>query len=156
MSHQYGMGPLSEGQTGTAPITMFRHPLLHHFQLTLFSKLPLKPMTTLADVRYSMAVGFLQQRLAFCSACSEHQHPLLHHFQLTLFSKLPLKPMTTLADVRYSMAVRELLQCDIHHHLQSNMIPAKPCTLQSGGLAWRLLTARQQGSSAVRRGPIAC
>lgn len=56
IEHQFGMGPIAPGQTGTAPITMFRHPLLHHFQVTLFSKLPLKPMTTLEDVRYSMAV----------------------------------------------------------------------------------------------------
>ena len=57
LSHEYGCGPVPEGQTGTAPITMFRHALLHHFQLTLFSKLPLKPMTLIEDVRTSLGVS---------------------------------------------------------------------------------------------------
>ena len=57
LSHEYGCGPIPEGQTGTAPITMFRHALLHHFQLTLFSKLPLKPMTLIEDVRTSLGVS---------------------------------------------------------------------------------------------------
>ena len=56
MAHQFGMGPIAEGQTGTAPITMFRHRLLHHFQVSLFSKLPLRPMTRLEDVRMHLVV----------------------------------------------------------------------------------------------------
>ena len=37
-------------------MSVFRHRLLHHFQLTIFCKLPAEPIVTQEDIRYSLMV----------------------------------------------------------------------------------------------------
>ena len=48
--HRFGCGPL---QAGEAPpgVRVFKHRLLQHFMLSLFCKLPVQPMTRIADMR---------------------------------------------------------------------------------------------------------
>jgi predicted Zn-dependent peptidase len=44
--HQWGCGPAPP-----APVSIFRHRLLQLFQLSVFCKLPIRPMTTMDDLR---------------------------------------------------------------------------------------------------------
>lgn len=50
VEHQWGCGPLLHGNR-PAPISIFRHRLLQLFQLSVFCKLPIRPMTTMQDLR---------------------------------------------------------------------------------------------------------
>lgn len=50
VEHQWGCGPLL-GAGKPAPVSIFRHRLLQLFQLSVFCKLPIQPMTTLYDLR---------------------------------------------------------------------------------------------------------
>ena len=56
--HKFGHGPLAENE-GPASVNIFRHPLLHHFMLSLFCKLPLLPMTRLEHLRQSFMMRIL-------------------------------------------------------------------------------------------------
>lgn len=55
VEHRFGRGPLTPDEQ-PAPISVFRHRLLHHFSLTLFCKLPVEPISTMEDTRYSLMV----------------------------------------------------------------------------------------------------
>eukprot|EP00798_Chlamydomonas_sp_ICE-L_P019762 gene19762-26456_t len=48
--HNHGFGPLAPGE-GPAKISIFRHPLLQHYMLSIFCKLPVQPMTTMGHMR---------------------------------------------------------------------------------------------------------
>ncbi len=48
--HVFGHGPLGPNFM-PAPVSMFRHPLLQHFTLSVFCKLPIAGMTKMADLR---------------------------------------------------------------------------------------------------------
>lgn len=62
MRHQFGCGPLAPGEQ-PAPVSIFRHRLLHHFVLTLFSKLPSEPITTKEAIRSSLMVRIASRLL---------------------------------------------------------------------------------------------
>jgi hypothetical protein len=50
VAHQFGYGPLREGET-PAPVKIFRHPLLQHFMLSVFCKMPITSMTTMQQLK---------------------------------------------------------------------------------------------------------
>lgn len=50
VEHQWGCGPLTHGGR-VAPVSIFRHRLLQLFQLSLFCKLPVRPMAAMDDLR---------------------------------------------------------------------------------------------------------
>lgn len=50
VEHKFGYGPLAPGEQ-SAPVSVFRHPLLQHFQLSIFCKLPVRPMVSMSDLR---------------------------------------------------------------------------------------------------------
>ena len=53
--HRFGCGPLQEGE-GAPTVRVFKHRLLQHFMLSLFCKLPVQPMTRIADMRAAFMV----------------------------------------------------------------------------------------------------
>jgi len=53
VEHQWGCGPLVHA-VPPAPVSVFRHRLLQLFQLSVFSKLPILPMTTMHDLRQGL------------------------------------------------------------------------------------------------------
>ncbi len=67
VEHQWGCGtalhpaPVAGGagphRGGAAPVSVFRHRLLQLFQLSIFCKLPIRPMTTLKDLRCVSPAG---------------------------------------------------------------------------------------------------
>lgn len=50
VEHQWGCGSPLHGAP-PAPVSIFRHRLLQLFQLSVFCKLPIRPMTKMADIR---------------------------------------------------------------------------------------------------------
>ncbi|KAK9797772.1 hypothetical protein WJX73_010222 [Symbiochloris irregularis] len=58
VEHEWGVGPLPPNYQ-PAPVSIFRHRLLHDFQLTLFCKLPAEPVVTKEDTRYTLMVRLL-------------------------------------------------------------------------------------------------
>lgn len=48
--HKWGFGPLAEGEK-PAEVKIFRHPLLQHFMLSVFCKLPIQSMTRMAHLK---------------------------------------------------------------------------------------------------------
>ena len=53
--HRFGCGPLREGEAPPG-VRVFKHRLLQHFMLSLFCKLPVQPMTRIADMRAAFMV----------------------------------------------------------------------------------------------------
>uniref|UniRef100_A0A6U0W9G0 Mitochondrial processing peptidase n=1 Tax=Polytomella parva TaxID=51329 RepID=A0A6U0W9G0_9CHLO len=53
VEHLFGYGSLAPATAvpSQVPISVFRHPLLQQFMLTLFCKLPIQPMTRMGDLR---------------------------------------------------------------------------------------------------------
>lgn len=47
--HRWGAGPLQGAEEPV--VAVFRHRLLQQFMLTIFSKLPVQPVTTMRDLR---------------------------------------------------------------------------------------------------------
>jgi len=56
--HKHGHGPLAPGER-PAEVKMFRHPLLQHFMLTLFCKLPIQPMSRMAHLRQLLMIRIM-------------------------------------------------------------------------------------------------
>ena len=52
VQHTFGVA-LESQQAGAAKVEVFRHRLLQHFMLSVFCKLPVQTITTLADLRYA-------------------------------------------------------------------------------------------------------
>lgn len=50
VAHKHGHGPMAPGE-GAAAVSVFRHPLLQSFMLSVFCKLPVTSMTTMDDLR---------------------------------------------------------------------------------------------------------
>jgi predicted Zn-dependent peptidase len=50
VDHQWGCGPPLRGPS-SAPVSIFRHRLLQLFQVSVFCKLPIRPMTKMEDLR---------------------------------------------------------------------------------------------------------
>ncbi|KAG2437818.1 hypothetical protein HXX76_005438 [Chlamydomonas incerta] len=50
VQHKWGYGPLAPGEQ-PAEVKIFRHPLLQHFMLSVFCKLPIQPMTRMAHLK---------------------------------------------------------------------------------------------------------
>ena len=55
MEHVFGCGALHPGAKA-AKTEVFQHRLLQHFQLSIFCKLPVQPLQTIADLRRSFMV----------------------------------------------------------------------------------------------------
>lgn len=51
VEHQWGCGQQLVHAPAPAPVSVFRHRLLQLFQLSVFCKLPIRPMTTMHDLR---------------------------------------------------------------------------------------------------------
>ncbi|KAG1670958.1 hypothetical protein FOA52_011393 [Chlamydomonas sp. UWO 241] len=58
VGHMVGWGPLRAGER-PAEVKIFRHPLLHHYMLSIFCKLPISPMTTMEHLRQAFMVRTL-------------------------------------------------------------------------------------------------
>lgn len=56
--HRFGYGPLSPSEP-PAEVKIFRHPLLHHYMLSIFCKLPILPMTQMQHLRQSFMMRIL-------------------------------------------------------------------------------------------------
>lgn len=52
VEHQWGCGGQLVHASAAAPVSVFRHRLLQLFQLSVFCKLPIRPMTTMHDLRW--------------------------------------------------------------------------------------------------------
>ncbi|GIL94695.1 hypothetical protein Vretimale_918 [Volvox reticuliferus] len=50
VQHKWGYGPLAPGEQ-PAEVKIFRHPLLQHFILSVFCKLPIQPMTDMVHLK---------------------------------------------------------------------------------------------------------
>lgn len=50
VEHEHGCGPLAPGE-GPAAVKIFRHPLLQHFMLSIFCKLPIRQVQTMKDLK---------------------------------------------------------------------------------------------------------
>ncbi|GLC34133.1 hypothetical protein PLESTB_000841000 [Pleodorina starrii] len=50
VEHKWGHGPLKQGEQ-PAEVKVFRHPLLQHFMLSVFCKLPIQPLTEMAHLK---------------------------------------------------------------------------------------------------------
>ncbi|KAI8464353.1 MAG: LuxS/MPP-like metallohydrolase [Monoraphidium minutum] len=64
VAHKHGYGPLAPGE-GPAPVSVFRHPLLQSFMLSVFCKLPVTSMTTMDDLRKVFMVRILLSAFTF-------------------------------------------------------------------------------------------
>jgi len=53
--HHWGMGPLAPAER-PAPVSTFQHPLLQNFMLSVFCKVPITPMTTMAHLRQLLMI----------------------------------------------------------------------------------------------------
>ncbi|CAG9466529.1 unnamed protein product [Pedinophyceae sp. YPF-701] len=69
VEHVYGMsdwqGRPVQVIEGTAPVRVFRHPLLQHFQLSLFCKMPVREINSMEDLRYAFIVRLVLSVLQF-------------------------------------------------------------------------------------------
>lgn len=61
--HKYGVGLATPDKP--VGVSIFRHPLLPHFQLSMFCKLPTSPIVTFQDLRYSFIVRIIIAILQF-------------------------------------------------------------------------------------------
>lgn len=59
VDHQWGCFPTQPSYPRPTPISVFRHRLLQLFQLSIFCKLPIQPMTTMEDLRRAFMVRIL-------------------------------------------------------------------------------------------------
>lgn len=50
VTHMFGVGPLQANE-GPAPVSIFQHPLLQNFMLTIFCKTPIYQLKTVEDLR---------------------------------------------------------------------------------------------------------
>lgn len=64
VQHKFGCGPLQPGEQA-APVSVFKHHLLQHFMLSLFCKLPVQPMDTMAGLRASFMARLMLSVLQF-------------------------------------------------------------------------------------------
>eukprot|EP00884_Botryococcus_braunii_P007566 jgi/Botrbrau1/16810/Bobra.150_2s0037.1 len=64
VEHHYGCGPLQPGEN-PASVKVFQHRLLQHFMLSIFCKLPVRKLSTIADLRHSFMVRILLSVLTF-------------------------------------------------------------------------------------------
>lgn len=64
VQHHFGCGPLAPGEE-RAGVAIFRHRLLQHFMLSLFCKLPVRPLRTARDVRDGFMARVLLSVLQF-------------------------------------------------------------------------------------------
>ena len=62
--HNYGCGPMRPGE-GATKVNIFRHHLLQSFQLNVFCKLPLVPVTTLEGLRRAFIIRMLISVFSF-------------------------------------------------------------------------------------------
>jgi hypothetical protein len=62
--HKHGCWPMSPDEPAV-PVSIFRHPLLQHFTLTLFCKLPVVSLKSLDDLKYSFMVRLLLSTFQF-------------------------------------------------------------------------------------------
>jgi hypothetical protein len=62
--HNYGCGPMRPDE-GSTKVNIFRHHLLQSFQLNVFCKLPLVPVTTLEGLRRAFIIRMLISVFAF-------------------------------------------------------------------------------------------
>eukprot|EP00798_Chlamydomonas_sp_ICE-L_P027064 gene27064-2297_t len=58
VEHKHGYGPLAVDE-GPAKISIFRHPLLQHFMLSIFCKLPIQPMTTMGHMKQMLMMRII-------------------------------------------------------------------------------------------------
>jgi hypothetical protein len=58
VAHKHGYGPMAPGE-GPAAVSVFKHPLLQSFMLSVFCKLPVTSMTTMDDLRKVFMVSRL-------------------------------------------------------------------------------------------------
>lgn len=56
--HKYGHGPMAEGET-SAPVSVFRHPLLQHYMLSVFCKLPIQPTSSMAHLKQALMMRII-------------------------------------------------------------------------------------------------
>lgn len=64
VAHKHGYGPMAPGE-GPAAVSVFRHPLLQTFMLSVFCKLPVMSMTTMEDLRKVFMVRILLSAFTF-------------------------------------------------------------------------------------------
>uniref|UniRef100_A0A383WE33 Peptidase M16 N-terminal domain-containing protein n=1 Tax=Tetradesmus obliquus TaxID=3088 RepID=A0A383WE33_TETOB len=63
--HRHGCGPLMPSEPPAPPVSIFRHPLLQHFMLTVFCKLPVVTLSSMGDLKYSFMVRLLLSAFQF-------------------------------------------------------------------------------------------
>jgi hypothetical protein len=63
--HRHGCGPLQPNEPPVPPVSIFRHPLLQHFMLTVFCKLPVVSLSSMADLKYSFMVRLILSAFQF-------------------------------------------------------------------------------------------
>lgn len=64
VDHKFGAGPLAPGEQ-PAPVSIFRHPLLQHFMLSVFCKLPLIPMTRVEHLQHQVMIRIILSAFQF-------------------------------------------------------------------------------------------
>ena len=64
VQHRFGCGPLQPGEQPPG-VSVFRHHLLQHFMLSLFCKLPVQPMNTMAGMRAGFMARVMLSVLQF-------------------------------------------------------------------------------------------
>lgn len=62
--HRHGCGALQPGEP-PVPVSIFRHPLLQHFMLTVFCKLPVVSLVSMDDLKYSFMVRLILSAFQF-------------------------------------------------------------------------------------------
>jgi hypothetical protein len=63
--HRHGCGPLQPNEPPVPPVSIFRHPLLQHFMLTVFCKLPVVSLSSMGDLKYSFMVRLILSAFQF-------------------------------------------------------------------------------------------
>ncbi|KAG2497394.1 hypothetical protein HYH03_004550 [Edaphochlamys debaryana] len=58
VQHKWGYGPLAPGELPAEP-RIFRHPLLQHFMLSVFCKLPIQPMTRMVHLKHLLLLRII-------------------------------------------------------------------------------------------------
>jgi len=59
VQHVYGVGTGEQSIKGTAPVKVFRHPLLQQFMLSVFCKLPIQEIHSMEDLRRAFIVRLI-------------------------------------------------------------------------------------------------
>ncbi|GMH43786.1 hypothetical protein BSKO_11720 [Bryopsis sp. KO-2023] len=65
VEHVMGCGPLSDGENPMVPVSIFRHPLLQHFMLSVFCKLPVRPIRTRENLKEMLMLRTILSVLHF-------------------------------------------------------------------------------------------